>query len=162
MHRSGTRFKLGLRARAEERYEREEEKEEDEIDKYPQLGCNAEQAVHLIPFILLACLLVLYIFSYTPVEGSIPGSVPEKNSVKEVMAASIPVGKKEEALQTFSVYSHRSLQQVQKHQQKKNKVIPKQQKEASRRLMKGNRHEIRRARPKKNSFHRKTRIIHNN
>lgn len=160
MHRSGTRFKLGLRGRAEEKYEREEE--EEEIDKYPQLGCNAEQAVHLIPFILLACLLVLYIFSYTPDEGSIPGTVPEKDSVKEVKAASIPVGKKEEVLQTFSVYSHRSLQQVEKHQQKMKKGIPKQQKETNRRLMKGNRHDIRRARPKKNSFHRKTRIIHNN
>lgn len=68
MHRSSTSFcKLGLRVRAEEKHEREEE--EEEIDKYPQLGCNAEQAVHLIPFILLTCLLVLYIFSYTPVEA---------------------------------------------------------------------------------------------
>lgn len=68
MHRSGTGFcKLGFRVRAEKKFEREERK--DEINKYPQLGCNAEQAVHLIPFILLACLLVLYIFSYTPVEG---------------------------------------------------------------------------------------------
>jgi len=157
MHRPGTGFcKLGLRARAEEKYEREEE--EEEIDKYPQLGCNAEQAVHLIPFILLACLLVLYIFSYTPGEGS----VPEKDSVKEVKVASILVGKKEEVLQTFSVNSHRSLQQVQKHQQKMNKGIPKQQKGTNRRLMKGSRHDIRRTGPKKNSVHRKARIIPNN
>lgn len=157
MHRPGTGFcKLGLRARAEEKYEREEE--EEEIDKYPQLGCNAEQAVHLIPFILLACLLVLYIFSYTPGEGS----VLEKDSVKEVKVASILVGKKEEVLQTFSVNSHRSLQQVQKHQQKMNKGIPKQQKGTNRRLMKGNRHDIRRTGPKKNSVHRKARIIPNN
>lgn len=157
MHRASTGFcKLGLRVRAEEKYEREEE--EEEVDKYPQLGCSAEQAVHLIPFILLACILVLYIFSYAPVEGF----VPENDSVKEVKAANIVMGRKEEVLQTFSVYSHRSLHQVHKQHQKINKDIPKQQKEINRRLVKGNRHDIRITRLKKNYSHRKTRIIHNN
>jgi len=155
MYRSGTGFcKLGFRVRAGEIYDREEE----EIDKYSQLGCKAEQAVHLIPFILLACLLVLYIFSYTPVEGSVPGN----GSVKEVKPASISMGSKAEVLPTFSVYNHRRLHQVQKQQQKIKKDFPKQQKETSRPVVKGNKYVIRRTRPNKIYLHRKVGIIHNN
>lgn len=55
-----------------------------------------------------------------------PRALTFTKGVGSVKAASIPVGKKEEVLQTFSVYSHRSLQQVQKHQQKMKKGIPKQ------------------------------------
>lgn len=90
------------------------------------------------------------------------GSVPENDSIKEDKDASILMGRKEEVLQTFSVYSHRSLHQVQIQNQKVNKDIPKQQKETNRHLFKGNRHDIRGTRAKKNYFHRKVRIIHNN
>eukprot|EP01018_Ginkgo_biloba_P024004 Gb_29604 [translate_table: standard] len=166
MHRPASGLcKLGLRARAEERHQWENEEMEDE--KKPHLGFNAEQAVHLIPLLLLACLLVLYVFSYTPVEGSVPEIPKDIKNVKKPnldfpLQESILMGKKEEALQSFSVYSHRSLHQVQK-QQKVNKYIPKQQKETKNALkhpQKDNKHDARRTRLKKNSSHRKTRIFH--
>lgn len=162
MYRSGSGLcKLGLRARAEERRQwEEEEEEEEEFDKKEQFLCNAEQAVHLIPFLLLTCLLVLYVFSYTPVEGLVPENAEVVNHVKKLSSGNIPMDSKKEALQTFSVYNHRSLHQLQKKQDKGNHHIKNEQKEVKHPFRKENKQYIRRTRLKKKYFHRKNRILY--
>ncbi|KAH9330685.1 hypothetical protein KI387_002793 [Taxus chinensis] len=160
MHRSGAALcKFGVRGRAEERHQWEEEGEE-EFDKKARLGCISEQAVHLIPLLLLACLLILYIFSYTPAEGSVPENARLTNHVKELKTGNIQMISKEEVLQTFSVYNHRSLHQLQKNRQSVNRNNLMKPKEIKQLFNKGNKHDIRRTGLKKNSLHRKTRILH--
>ncbi|XP_057849937.1 uncharacterized protein LOC131060642 isoform X2 [Cryptomeria japonica] len=156
MHRSGPGglCKLGLRVRAEERQRAEAEGEED-FDKKSQLGCSTEQAVHLIPLLLLACLLILYVFSYTPDEEN-AGLI---NYVKEPKPANILIGSKEELLQTFSVYNHRSLHQLKQTQHKVNRNNAMKEKEVKQFFSKGNKLDIRRTRLRKKSFHRKARIL---
>eukprot|EP00252_Welwitschia_mirabilis_P013253 TRINITY_DN29210_c0_g1_i1.p1 TRINITY_DN29210_c0_g1~~TRINITY_DN29210_c0_g1_i1.p1 ORF type:complete len:157 (-),score=35.24 TRINITY_DN29210_c0_g1_i1:27-497(-) len=143
----------GLRARGDNRHRKEEEGEQ-EMDKKRALRCKSEQAVHVIPLILVLSILILYIFSHDPTEVSINGSGKEGPNEEPAVSATeknagAGAGVRASFLQAFPVNGHRILQEYNKLQRgriengarKNNSLNPT-------------------LKHKKRSLHRKSRILH--
>ncbi|XP_031501571.1 uncharacterized protein LOC116265168 [Nymphaea colorata] len=79
-----------------------EEVEEAKGEKPRQAGCRSERCVHLIPCVLLLCILVLYLFSYDPLQ---------KDASK---IADMELFSDRRHGDFMALYSHRSLQQAAK------------------------------------------------
>ncbi|CAN6486562.1 unnamed protein product [Victoria cruziana] len=79
-----------------------EEVEEAKCEKPRQAGCRSERCVHLIPCILLLCILVLYLFSYDPLQ---------KDAAK---ISDVELFTDRRHGDFLALYSHRSLQEAAK------------------------------------------------
>ncbi|XP_031484359.2 uncharacterized protein LOC116253595 [Nymphaea colorata] len=83
------------------------DREEIEEAKRERLGmriCRKDRLVHLIPFVLLLCILLLYIFSYDPTQKG-----DSKVSDSEQFKHNRGIGNH------LVLYSHRSVQQAKKN-----------------------------------------------
>eukprot|EP01018_Ginkgo_biloba_P005878 Gb_11837 [translate_table: standard] len=114
---------LALRVRAEERINAQTSQQYDEDEpKKPHSLCKAERAIHLIPLLLLGCLLLLYAFSYPPIQDSIQNT--KEINVRNLGTSDVGMQGSKSAMRTdsmgsSSVYTHRSLNQIQEERRRK-------------------------------------------
>eukprot|EP01018_Ginkgo_biloba_P005902 Gb_10672 [translate_table: standard] len=112
---------LALAARAEERINRQSlpQWDEDTAEKKTDSSCKAERAIHFIPLLLLGCLLLLYAFSYPPIQDSFHAKTKEiKFGIKgsETFGPQKPISSlRKDSVKSSSVYTQRSSNQTQKH-----------------------------------------------